>query len=194
MFIQTLVDRGKGDGDVGRARCTVRTPSGAAKRLTSLSVVARLFQPGQGRGCRIARRQHGVDHNHQTLGHVIGHLEVILHRLQGGGIPVQAMWPTRAFGNRSIMPSSMPLPARRIDTRHSFLPARMGMRQSATGVLTSTSCVGKSRVPHTQHRGDFTHESPAVSVVDHGSRLRELCCQRMLLPVARAWNRRDAGV
>src|SRR6516225_4063539 len=54
--------------------------------------------------------------------------------------------PTRADGSRSSIPSRIPLPARRIDTRHSFLPASKGKLALSSGVSISLAARGSSRV------------------------------------------------
>jgi hypothetical protein len=55
------------------------------------------------------------------------------------------MWPTRALGRISSMPSRMPLPARRIDTSTIFLPSSIGAIIGATGVSMLTIDIGRSR-------------------------------------------------
>jgi hypothetical protein len=56
------------------------------------------------------------------------------------------MWPTRAEGRMLSMPSTMPVPARRIGTSTIFLPSSMVPRARAMGVSTSVSMTGRSRV------------------------------------------------
>ena len=48
------------------------------------------LEPGNRCCCRVARGQHGVHHDDVALLHVLGHLEVVLHRLQRGRVAVQA--------------------------------------------------------------------------------------------------------
>src|ERR1700739_2214868 len=56
------------------------------------------------------------------------------------------MCPTRAEGSSASIPSRMPPPARRIDTRHSFLPASNGKLARSIGVSISVTASGSSRV------------------------------------------------
>src|SRR5882724_3171986 len=59
------------------------------------------------------------------------------------------MWPTRAEGRISSMPSRIPLPARKIEMSTIFLPSSFGAIIDAIGVSIFTAVVGKSR--HTSY-------------------------------------------
>src|SRR5436305_1305874 len=59
------------------------------------------------------------------------------------------MWPTRADGRISSMPSRIPLPARKIEISTIFLPSSFGAIIVAIGVSILTAVVGKSR--HTSY-------------------------------------------
>ena len=56
------------------------------------------------------------------------------------------MWPTRAPGTTPSIPSSRPVPARRIETNTSFLPSITREVMVSSGVSICTSCIGTSRV------------------------------------------------
>ena len=56
------------------------------------------------------------------------------------------MWPTRADGTSSSRPSLMPMPARRIGTIASFLPAMTGASMVTSGVSILRVVSGRSRV------------------------------------------------
>jgi hypothetical protein len=60
-----------------------------------------LLESRHGSHRRIARGQHRIHHHHVALVHVLGHLEVVLHGLQGLRVAVQADVPyTRTGHNR----------------------------------------------------------------------------------------------
>ena len=56
------------------------------------------------------------------------------------------MWPTRAPGTTSSMPSRKPSPARMTTTNTVFLPSITGAIIVSSGVSISTRLVGMSRV------------------------------------------------
>src|SRR6516164_7485779 len=87
------------------------------------------------------------------------------------------MWPTRANGNRSSIPSRMPPPARRIDTRHSFLPASNGKLPRSSGVSISVTASGSSRVASYANSRLISRSSRRNSAVDvFRSRISDSLC------------------
>jgi len=56
------------------------------------------------------------------------------------------MWPTRALGSTSSMPSRKPLPARRMAASTIFLPSITRELMVSSGVSIAISCSGRSRV------------------------------------------------
>ena len=59
-----------------------------------------LLDKGDGGGGGAAGGQHGVQDDNVPLGDVVGHLAVVLHRLQGVGVPVQADMAHLGGGNK----------------------------------------------------------------------------------------------
>ena len=59
-----------------------------------------IFDKLDGRRGRAAGCQHGVQNDDLPLGDVVGHLAVVLHRLQGVGVPVQADMAHLGGGNK----------------------------------------------------------------------------------------------
>src|SRR5678816_2300156 len=83
VLVEVAVDRGGEDRHVG----VHAVEGGEALRAREQADEADRARPGRpqaadGRDGGVAGGEHGIEHHHVALGHLVRHLEIVLHRLQ----------------------------------------------------------------------------------------------------------------